>query len=203
MNWGLFVSDARSRRAVLTLAVLGAGMLASAGTLAWSMWTGFALEEAFKQRMSELDRSRRAIQEIQWPNAAEQRQWEEAEAQVRHKILTGRDFPSLLNEMSALASGFPEVRVAVLTPDQFKLLAKSSVAPSAPAPEPPSGWGERRYVKISFQADYDDLRELFARLSRVNRLIEIESFSVTRNPPSLSVELVLQITSIEAKDHAF
>lgn len=205
MNWTALIGGTISRRTVVILALLGAGLSGSAGAIVVQLQAGVVLEEALKQRTSESERSRREAEQAQWPDADERRRWEEAETRVKQKILTGLDSPSLVNfkEMSALADGLTDVNIAILSPDQFKLLAKNSPNPAAPVSEPPAGWGERSYVKLSFQCQqYIDLIDFFTRLSRVNRLMEIESFKVTRNPPNLSVQLILRTTSIQAKGHA-
>lgn len=204
MNWTALLGGARSRRTVVILALLGTGLIGSAGAIVVQVHAGFALEEALKQRTGEVEQSRREAEQAQWPDADERRRWDEAETRVKQKILTGVDSASLVNfkEMSALAGGLTDVNIAILSPDQFKLLTKNSTNPAAPVSEPPAGWGERSYVKLSFQCHYNELLDFFTRLSRVNRLMEIESFKVTRNPPNLSVQLILRTTSIQAKGHA-
>lgn len=204
MNWTALLGGTISRWTAGIFALLGTGLIGSAGAIVVQLQAGFALEEALTQRTSEIERSRRAAEQAQWPDADERRRWEVAETRVKQKILAGSDSASLVNfkEMSALAGGLTDVNIAILSPDQFKLLAKNSSNPAAPVAEPPAGWGERSYVKLSFQCEYNDLLDFFTRLSRVNRLMEIESFKVTRNPPNLSVQLILRATSIQAKGHA-
>lgn len=199
MRWPGSLPHGMPRATLAWGALIGLVLLSGGAAVIVQIRESLTLEETLKQRMQEVEASRRAIQQANWPDAFERQRWQEADELVKKKILSGLDSPSLLKEVSELAGGLTDVAIAILPPDQFKLLARNSTSPAA---EPPAGWGERSYLKLTFLCQYEDLIALFRRLGHANRLIEIESWKVTRNPPKLSVQLILRTTYIPFKEHA-
>ena len=164
--------------------------------------------QRFKGEISELESRLSQGQEIwkRYPplSASARSDLERAQARLFRVLPKDRDVPSLLQEVARLARDHRLADISfhtadgLATPGAATRSAASQTAGSGPgqSPAPATAQGSKPIeavpAKVAFAGDYRDIAFFLEGLSKIPRLVTVQSLKVQRGFPLLSAEVILQ-----------